>query len=348
MKNKNKQLGVGVIGLGRISPRHIEDSIKQIKELKLAAVCDIEEKLVEETGKKEGVPFYKNYQDLIDNKDVNIVAVCTPNWLHYPIGLAVAKAGKHCVMEKPISLNYSDAKKLVDIFNQSKGKLFPVLQVRYNPAVRTLKDYVSSGKLGKIYTASVIIRWTRPQEYFSESNWKGTLKKDGGTLLTQGIHYIDVLQYVLGKAKSVYGKLATVAHKIEVEDISNAIIDFQSGVRAGLEFTVCTYPHNLECSITVMGENGTIKMGGQAMNICEIWEVKNIPKPIIPDGVSPNQYAGGLYVGSCPNHQSIYKNLVDVLVYKKPSFINGADALESIRIIDAIKKSNEQNAEIIF
>ena len=251
-------------------------------------------------------------------------------------------------MEKPISLNYKDAKKLVDIYTHSKVKLFPVLQVRYNPAVRILKNYVSSEKLGKIYTASVVIRWTRPQEYFSKSNWKGRLKKDGGTLLTQGIHYIDVLQYVLGKAKSVYGKLATVAHKIEVEDISHAIIDFESGVRAGLEFTVCTYPHNLECSITVMGEHGTIKMGGQAMNACEIWEVKNTPKPVIPDGVLPNQYAGGLYAGSCPNHQSIYKNLIDVLVYHKPSFIESCDALESVRIIDGIRKSSQQNKEIFL
>src|SRR3989344_2891717 len=182
MRNKVKQLGVGVIGLGRIAPRHIEDSIKQIKELKLVAVCDIDSKLVREVGKRENVPFYKKYQDLIRHKGVDIVAVCTPNWLHYPIGQAIANAGKHCIMEKPISLNYNEAQKLVNVFNKSKGKLFPVLQVRYNPAVRTLKNYAAEGKLGKIYTASVIIRWTRPQEYFSESDWKGTLKKDGGTL----------------------------------------------------------------------------------------------------------------------------------------------------------------------
>lgn len=348
MTHNNKQLGVGVIGLGRISPRHIDDSIKQIKELKLAAVCDIDENLAREVGKRENVPSYKNYQDLIDNQEVDIVAICTPNWLHFPIGKVVAKVGKHCVMEKPISMNYAEAQKLVNLFKKSKGKLFPVLQVRYNPAVRTLKSYVADGYLGKICSAGVIIRWARPEEYFSQSNWRGTRKKDGGTLLTQAIHYIDVLQYVLGRARSVYAKTATVGHNIEVEDIANAIIDFQSGARANLEFTVCTYPHNLECSITVLGKNGTIKMGGQAMNFCEIWEVKNTPKPVIHDGISPNQYAGGLYVGSCPNHSSIYKNLVDVLIYHQPSFIKADDALESMRIIDGIKKSSLENKEIIL
>lgn len=348
MNNNNKPLGVGVIGLGRISPRHIEDSIKQIKELRLVAVCDINSKLAREVGKKEQVPFYKQYQDLIKNKDVEIVAVCTPNGLHYPMGKAVAQTGKHCVMEKPVSLNYKQALNLVSNFKRSKGILFPVLQVRYNPAVRTLKDFVANGSLGKIYTASVIIRWTRPQEYFFQSNWRGTFKMDGGSLLSQGIHYIDVLQHVLGKAKSVYAKLDTVAHKIEVEDIANAIIDFESGARANLEFTVCTYPHNLECSITVLGENGTIKMGGQAMNTCEIWEVKNQPKPVIHDGISPNQYAGGLYVGSCPNHYAIYKNIVDVLVYHKSSFIKASDPLESMRIIDGIRKSSLQKKEIVL
>jgi UDP-N-acetyl-2-amino-2-deoxyglucuronate dehydrogenase len=348
MSSKRKKLRVGVVGLGRIAPRHIEDSIKKIDELELVAVCDIKEQIAREIGRKEGVKWYKDYKDLIHDKRVDVVAVCTPNGLHFPIGREIAKAGKHCIMEKPISQNSSDAQKLVDLFKKSKGRMFPVLQVRYNPAVRTLKEFVENGALGKIYTASVIVRWARPQEYFSESDWKGTLKMDGGTLLTQAIHYIDVTQYILGKAKTVYGKMATVAHDIEVEDIANAIIDFHCGARVNLEFTVCTYPHNLECSLAVLGEKGTIKIGGQAMNVCELWEVQNVPKPIIADGISPNQYAGGLYVGSCPNHSSVYQNLVDVLVYGKDSFIQAEDAVESLRIIDGIKKSSTLRQEVIL
>jgi predicted dehydrogenase len=341
-----KKLSVGIIGLGRIYPRHVDDAIKQIDELKLAAVCDIKKDTAQTIGKKETVPFYTDYKQLIKNKNIDIVAVCTPNGLHYEMGLAIAKANKHCVMEKPIAQTYLKSKQLVKAFKNSKGMLFPVLQVRYNPAVQILKEYVEKGSLGKILTASVIIRWSRPQEYFDKSDWKGTRKMDGGTLLTQGIHYIDIMQYILGPAKTVFGKTGKVAHRIETEDISNAIIDLSSGIRVNLEFTVCTYPHNLECSLTVLGERGTIKIGGNAMNVCEIWEVKDTPKPIIPTGFEPNIYAGGMYVGSCPNHKSIYQNLVNVLVHKQPLFIKAEDALESIKIIDAIKKSSEQKKEI--
>lgn len=341
-----KKLRVGIIGLGRIFPRHLDDSIKPIRELELTAVCDKNFNLAKEIGTKENVPYYENYQDLISDKNVDIVAICTPNGLHFEMGVAVAGENKYCIMEKPIALNFKDALSLVSAFKKSKGKLFPVLQVRYNPVVKIIKKHIEEKELGRILTASLIIRWTRPQKYFDESDWKGTLKMDGGTLLTQGIHYVDVMQYLLGSVYSVFGKLERVAHQIETEDIANAIIDFQSGARANLEFTVCTYPHNLECSLTVLGEKGTVKIGGTAMNKCEIWEVKDIPKPKIHEGITPNVYAKGMYVGSCPNHIAIYKNLVDHLLYNKPSQINAEDALESLRIIDGIKKSSELGQEV--
>lgn len=343
-----KKLGVGIIGLGRIFPRHLDDSIKQIPELKLSAVCDKNVALAKRVGKRENVPYYEKYQDLIDDKAVDIVAICTPNGLHFEMGLAVAKANKHCIMEKPIAIYYKDSLKLVETFKKSRGKLFPVLQVRFNPAIQVLKKYVSEGAFGKILTASLIIRWTRPQEYFDKSDWKGTLNLDGGTLLTQGIHYVDIMQYILGPAQSLFGKLGRVARKIETEDIANAIVDFKSGARANIEFTVCTYPHNLECSLTVLGEKGTSKIGGVAMNDCEIWEVQNTPKPIIGQGIPPNVYADGMYVGSCPNHIAIYQNLVNHLVFNKPSVIKAEDALESLRIIEGIKKSDTLNKQIIL
>lgn len=342
-----KKLGVGVIGLGRIFYNHL-NSIKQIDKLQLSAVCDINESLCEEIGRKEKVSYYCNYNDLINDKNVDIVSVCAPNYLHFDIGIAIAKKNKHCVMEKPIAKTYKDGKKLVAAFEKSKGLLFPVLQVRYNPAVQVLKKYAQNGFLGKILTASLIVRWSRPQEYFDKSLWRGTLKKDGGSLLSQAIHYIDAMQYILGTVKTVFGKIDRVFHKIETEDIANAVIDFESGARANFEFTICAYPHNLECSLTVLGETGSIKIGGLAMNKCELWEVKNTPKPPFSEGLAPNIYANGMYIGSCPNHKAIYQNLVDVLLNKKPCFIKASDALESLKIIDGIKKSSKVRREIII
>jgi len=343
-----KKIGVGIIGLGRIFPRHLDDSIKQINRLELIGVCDANTDLAKKVAAKENVKCYTKYQELLSDKNISVVSVLTPNYLHYKMGMLASQNNKHCVMEKPISQNYRQAIQLVKEFKKYDKKLFPVLQVRYNPAIRVVKDYVEKGYLGKIFTAVLSIHWTRPQEYYDESEWKGRKDTDGGSLLTQAIHYIDSMHYILGKAKSVIAKTGTVGHKIEIEDIANAIIDLENGTRVNFDFTICTYPHNIECSLTILGENGTIKIGGLAMNKIDFWEVKNTPQPYISEGVNPNVYAGGMYIGSCPNHKLIYDNLVNVLINKQKSFINAEDALESLKIIDGIIKSNCLKKEIFL
>lgn len=343
-----KKIKVGVIGLGAISPRHIEDSINQIPELELTAVCDIKADLAKKIGTKEGVRYYTKYQDLIDDSNVDLVSVATPNYLHSKISLYAAKSNKHCILEKPVSLNYKEAKKLVKAFEKSRGILFPVLQVRYNPTIRIVKRSVENGSLGKILSSRLSIYWTRPQEYYDTSDWKGSKKLDGGSLLTQAIHYIDSTYYILGKAKSVFAKTETATHKIEIEDMVNAIIDLKGGTRLNFDFTLCTYPKNLECSLTILGTKGTIKIGGLALNKLEHWDVEGVPCPDIPDSLDPNVYADGLYVGSCPNHKSIYENAVNVILRGEESFIKAEDSLESLRIIDAIFESNANRKEVVL
>jgi UDP-N-acetyl-2-amino-2-deoxyglucuronate dehydrogenase len=249
-------------------------------------------------------------------------------------------------MEKPIALNYQKAEDLVSSFENSEGQLFPVLQVRFNPAVQAVKQVLAENKLGKILNSSVIIRWTRPQQYFDDNEWRGTLEMDGGSLLSQAIHYIDIMQYVVGPVKKVYGKTDTVAHNIPSEDLALSLLEFESGAKGILEFTINTYPHNLECSLSILGTKGTIKIGGQAMNEIETWKVENTPEPNISEGLRPNVYAEGMYTGSCPNHHLIYQNMVNVLVNGENSFIKASDALNSIKIIDAIKKSSQANQAV--
>lgn len=345
--NKRK-LKIGIIGLGRILPRHLDDSIKQLKELELVGICDIDEKIGKEIAKKEKVKFYKNYKDLIKDKNIELVSIITPNYLHYEMGLFAAENGKHALIEKPVTMNTTQTQNLIKIFSKHKKILFPVLQVRFNPPIKTAKKYVAENYLGKIITARLSVHWTRPQEYYDESPWKGKKNLDGGSLLSQAIHYIDVLQWILGKAKSVIAKVATVAHKIEVEDTANAIIDFENGTRVSFDFTVCTYPHNQEASLTLLGETGTIKIAGIAMNKIEAWEVKNTPLPYLGEIASPNIYAGGMYVGSVPNHKFIYENMINVLLNKKPSLITAEDTIESLRIIEAIQQSSQEKKEIFL
>lgn len=332
---KKKVLGVGIVGLGRILPKHLEDSIKQIDGLKLAAVCDENKEAAKNLAKKEKVPYYTRYQDLVNDNNVNVVSVLTPNFLHFEIGMYCAKKGKHCIMEKPIALNYRNALQLVNTFKKHKAILLPVLQNRYNPAIGLVKEYVRQGALGKILTAVLSVHWTRPQQYYDESSWKGTKKFDGGSLLTQAIHFIDAMQWILGRTKSVIAKVDTVGHKIQVEDIANAIIDLQSGTRVNFDFTVCTYPHNLQASLTILGQTGSIKIGGTGMNMIDFWEVKNTPPPYIS-------------AGPFNNHKFIYQNAVDVLRDHKQNFIKAEETLESLRIIDAILLSSKKRKEIFL
>ncbi len=334
-----KKISVGVIGLGRISPRHIADSIDKIEALELAAVCDIDESTFEPYQNRD-IAFYTGYNDLINDNNVDVVAIATPNGYHFEMAKAVAKAGKHCVLEKPITQDQETAQQLVEIFGNSDGILFPVLQVRFNPVIQKIKEVIKNNNLGKLFSATLTIRWTRPQEYFDESDWKGTKDMDGGSLLTQAIHYIDATQYILGPVDSAFGTVETAVRDIETEDTVKALLSFKNGFNGLLEFTVATYPHNLESSLMIMGETGTVKIGGKAMNELEEWLVENMPRPSIEKGLDPNVYAGGKYTGSCPNHYRIYENVVEVLQHEKKPYISGQDAVHAIEIIRAIKSSS--------
>lgn len=347
MLNHNKKIRFGLIGCGRISIQHFA-SMEAIPEIELKAVCDIKEERAKEAAGKYKVDWYKNYRDLLKRDDIDIVSICTPNGLHVPMGIDAAQSGKNVLMEKPLGINLKEVDQLLDIFKKENKKLFAVLQVRFNPPVQFLKKIISENKLGRINNASLVIRWTRPQEYFNNDEWRGTKKMDGGTLLNQGIHYIDILQWLLGPVESVFAKKDQIAHQIEIEDIVVALLKFKSGAYATLEFTICTYPRNLECSISILGADGTVKIAGPAVNEIEIWEVKNLPKPNLPAGLPPNIYANGLYQGSCPNHLFIYQELVRHFSNQLGPYIDGLAARDSLEIVEAIYQSAEKNKEIFL
>ena len=278
-----------------------------------------------------------------------MVAICTPNGLHVPMAIEAAKSGKDVLLEKPLGINLKEVDKLLKFFEKKKKKLFAVLQVRFNPPLKAVKELIEKNKLGKIYNAAVVVRWQRPQEYFDKDEWRGTKKLDGGTLLNQGIHYVDILQWFLGPVKSVFAKKDRVAHKIEIEDLVTALLKFKNGTLATLEFTICTYPKNLECSISILGAKGTVKIGGPAANEVEVWEVANLTKPNLPPSLKPNIYASGLYQGSCPNHIFIYENIIKHYQKDKSAIlIDGKEAKKSLEIVEAIYRSAEKNKEIFF
>lgn len=331
-----------IIGCGRIAIQHAQ-SIVDLDNAELVAVSDVKEDRAREFGKKFNVDYYADNEQVYKRDDVDIVAVCTPNSTHVEIGIKIANSGKHVLCEKPIAINLESGDELIESCKKNNVKLFVVKQVRLNPAIQALKK--NFNKLGKIYSASLVIRWTRPQEYFDNDEWRGTKAIDGGTLINQGIHYLDVLLWCLGNVESVVSKKDTLAHNLEVEDTVVSVLKFKSGALATLEFSLNTYPENMECSLTVLGEKGTIKIGGTAMNEITHWNVKDISKPDI-NSISGKVYADGLYQGSCPNHKLVYENLINHLDGKEDIIADGNEARKSLELVMAIYRSSENNEEV--
>jgi len=339
LKNR-KTLKVGLVGCGRIATQHLT-AIKVLRnQIKLVAVCDSNPKKAKEVGLEYRVPFYTNYRDLLKRKDIDLVIICTPNGFHYPMGMAAVRAGKHVLLEKPLAINLKEADDLIRAFKKRKKELLVVMQVRYNQALRVLKKTIQAGKLGKIYNATLTIRWSRPQSYFEEADWRGKKSLDGGAFLNQGIHYLDALQWLLGGVKSVYGKIDRVAHRIETEDEVFSLVRFKNGAYGLVEFTICAYSQNLECSITILGQKGTVKLGGKAINEIEFWQVKNCPRPKIQEKIPPD------FKGSSPHHLFVYRDIVNYFKKGKEPFFSGEEARKSLETLEAVYKSAKQNKEI--
>jgi UDP-N-acetyl-2-amino-2-deoxyglucuronate dehydrogenase len=334
----SRSLGVGLVGCGQIAPRHAK-AIEGVDGLEIRAVCDVDRERCDAWAKKVGVPGFLRIDDLVRRKDVDVVSICTPNHLHVPMAREVLAAGKHAVVEKPLALSSAEALGLGRSFRAAGLGLFSVLQVRFNPAVLAALDVVRRGGLGRLYVGSMVQRWNRDAAYFGgPANWHGKKALEGGALFTQGIHYIDLLIQLAGPVEEVSARAATLAHDIETEDAAVAHVRFESGALGVIEFSLDVYPRNLEASVTLIGEEGTVVIGGIAANELTLWNVKTQAAPSGLVRAVPNEY-GGAYVGSPPNHADIYRNVVDHLREGEPIAVTAESAAESIRVIEAIYES---------
>jgi UDP-N-acetyl-2-amino-2-deoxyglucuronate dehydrogenase len=304
---------VGIIGCGGIFPRHIE-AIKANSNFDLTSICDIQNSLVESLGKRYKVPSYIDYQEMITNEDINFIVIATPNSLHKEQAMFALGNGCDVLIEKPVSFNIKDVKDIQECAGKNNQKAYCVLQVRLNPTVKLAKEVLNKNLLGNIRGVSFTQRWQRPLEYFS--GWRGEPDIGGGILYETGIHYLDILQYLIGTPKEVLStKTYTTKHKEGViEDTVYSLVDY-GDFGGTIESTIASEPHNLESSITLMGSNGYIKIGGKALNIIEsanflsngcTIEYENLVKQYTYCK-DPNSY--GSYQGSCPNHPEVYRNL---------------------------------------
>jgi UDP-N-acetyl-2-amino-2-deoxyglucuronate dehydrogenase len=330
-------INIGLIGCGRISDKHVA-AVSHIRNTRIIAVCDIDAEKAEKLAAKLSISkIYKNYKDIINDKDVDVINICTPSGLHSMMAIEAFRQGKDVIIEKPISLTVTEAKKVIKSAKKYDRILLPVMQNRFNPAITFLKN--NSDKLGKINFIEAACFWYRPQDYYNDG-WHGTKKMDGGVLMNQGIHYVDMIYYLLGSLpKEVSALGGTYGHKMECEDVISLNIKFKNNVIASLRANTISYPENFEGSITIFFEKATVKIGGKAMNQIISWkgEGEDLAKEF-NNSQSDDIYGGG--------HLEVIKNMCDIKNDIAKPYMSCSDAMVSIKIIEAAYKSIAKNKNI--
>ncbi len=329
-----------IIGCGRIAQRHAE----HIHNLgKLVAVCDIVPGAADKLGEQYNVPAFYDIDSLFAAcPDADVVSVCSPNGLHAEHSIKALQAGFHVLCEKPMALSVRDCSAMIYAAERANKRLFIVKQNRFNPPVEAVKAIIDAGRLGKLLSLQLSCFWNRNEAYYRNS-WKGTKQLDGGTLFTQFSHFIDLLYWFAGDVEVVTALTGNLHHKgqIEIEDCGMAALRFSSGALATVNYTVNSYTKNMEGSLTVFGEKGTIKIGGQYLNELEYQQMEGEPIGDLPPGNPPNNY--GQYFGSMSNHDKVYANLISVLRGEGSIATSGMEGLKTVEIIEKIYQAAAKN-----
>jgi predicted dehydrogenase len=324
----------GLIGCGRVAPRHAE-SLLSLPGAQLVAVADVRESRAERFAAQYHAFAHTDYHALLARQDVDVVNICTPSGLHAQMAVEAMQAGKHVIVEKPIALTLHDADRMIGAARVYGLKLCVVLQNRYNRPMQDLKHVVESGMLGRLLLGNATVRWYRPQEYY-EDGWHGTWAMDGGALMNQSIHHIDALQWLLGRPESVFAYSATLAHRMEAEDIGVASIRFHGGTLGVVEGSTVTYPENLEGSVAVFGERGSLKVGGTALNRKVIWkvagELEHEKELLTREQVDPPSVYG-------TSHRAVIADMIEAILVNRAPKTDGSEAKKSLALVLAMYES---------
>ena len=339
--SSEKKFRVALAGCGRISKNHFE-AIHEIDGLELVAVCDTDPERAARAGAEWKVPHFTSYEKMLKDAKADVITIATPSGLHADQGVEAAQAGKHVVMEKPMAISLTGADALVHACDKARVQLFVVKQNRLNPPIQLLKHAIDRNRFGRIYLASCTVHWARPQEYYDQAPWRGTWEFDGGAFMNQASHYVDLIQWLVGPVESVMAKTATLARRIETEDSGVAILKFRSGALGSIEVTMLTYPRNLEGSITILGEKGSVKIGGTAVNKVETWQFAEYDDDdrliLEADTNPPSVYGLG--------HQGYYRNVLAVLRGEAKPDTDGRAGRKSLELILGIYESAKTGREV--
>lgn len=327
----DRKIRLALVGCGRIADRHFEAFEKHADNVELVAVCDTNANALQAAVEKTGATSYLSLEDLLQKADIDAVVLATPSGLHPEQAVTVAESGRHVITEKPMATRWEDGRRMVRACDKAGVRLFVVKQNRRNATLQLLKRAMEKNRFGRIYMVNVNVFWTRPQEYYDSAGWRGTWEYDGGAFMNQASHYIDLLDWLIGPVESVFSYTATLERNIDVEDTGVISIKWRSGALGSVNVTMLTYPKNMEGSITILGEKGTVRIGGVAVNEVQHWEFQDAD----PDDeeVKAASYETTSVYGF--GHPLYYDNVVKVLRGEAEPDTDGREGLKSLELLIA-------------
>jgi UDP-N-acetyl-2-amino-2-deoxyglucuronate dehydrogenase len=329
----------GIVGCGRISKRHSEIlGSGLIDGAQLSAVCDTQPDRADEMAQKFGVKAYYSLEDMLSSGEIDVVSILTPSGLHAEHTIAAANAGKHVVVEKPMALRLEDADAMIAACDRARVKLFVVKQNRLNVPVVKAREALDVGRFGKLVLGTVRVRWRRDQSYYNQDSWRGTWAQDGGVLANQASHHVDLLEYFMGDVVSVHARATRALVDIEAEDTAVATLEFANGALGIVEATNAARPRDLEGSLSILGEGGTVVIGGFAVNKIQTWA---FAEPLPGDDEVLEKFSVNPPSVYGYGHQAYYEHVLDCLKTDSAALVDGLEGRRSLELITALYESIE-------
>lgn len=327
----DRKIRLALVGCGRIAKNHLGAIQQHADRAELVGVCDLDPRALEETAAATGATPYRSLREMLDKCDADAFILTTPSGLHPEQAIQVAESGRHVITEKPMATRWEDGKRMVAACDAAGVRLFVVKQNRRNATLQLLKRAVEKKRFGRIYMVNLNVFWTRPQDYYDSAAWRGTWEFDGGAFMNQASHYVDLLDWLIGPVESVQAYTATLARDIEVEDSGVISLRWRNGALGSMNVTMLTYPKNLEGSITILGEKGTVRIGGVAVNEVQHWE---FAEPDADDArIKEASYQTTSVYGF--GHPLYYDNVIKVLRGEAEPETDGREGLKSLEVLIA-------------
>jgi UDP-N-acetyl-2-amino-2-deoxyglucuronate dehydrogenase len=338
----DRPIRFALVGCGRIAGNHIEALRQHAAHAQLVAVCDNRPQALDAAVARTGAAGYDSLAALLDHSDADVVVLATPSGLHPRQAMRAALAGRHVLTEKPMATKWDEGMRMVRTCREAGVKLFVVKQNRLNPTLQRLKAAVAGGRFGAIHLVTVNVFWTRPQSYYDDAPWRGRWDLDGGAFLNQASHYVDMVDWLVGPVDSVHAYTATLARDIEAEDTGVMSLRLRRGGLAAINVTMLTHNKNFEGSITILGERGTVRVGGVAVNEIQHWEFADHQPE--DDAIHDASYATGSVYGH--GHPLYYANVIGTLRGQQSAEVDGYEGLRSLEVVIAAYRSARDGVRV--